>query len=422
MSILREAFCAAGNPASKQQHVLNMWSSHISWEMFRRSMAPLRYKPILELHELHLATRKFDNPITFIELWCRGLSSMQFRSKLEHAQDAICSDPRDRIYAMLSIHEQAGRSLGIRPDSNSPVTNVFRNATLQMMKHFGDLNVSSSAKLRDDTNSSKTSRIPDFSLRRLSTPVSNALAGGRSFPLWKSPVDDVLRVTGNILVALTVRKSSQELSGGFTTYSLVITSIRQLRIPRHLNAPYAGGDTATVLDAYCDALISGTYAEMSVPLGFFPAYQTCKEILRKILVSTDDYDDLARVHKEALVDFLNSVQTYCRSRTIFTTNQGYVGIGPQVARAGDHVLALLGLNSCMLLRPVDNGRWHVVGECYVSGMMAGEALSDLLWWVTGTTNFWNRKVTFRDFSVLEPKAFKGRILVFMLRNTQRLAR
>ena len=53
---------------------------------------------------------------------------------------------------------------------------------------------------------------------------------------------------------------------------------------------------------------------------------------------------------------------------------GFVGIGPQKARQGDIVTAILGCRALMLLRPVGTDRYQVVGPCFVHGFNWGEAL------------------------------------------------
>ena len=50
-----------------------------------------------------------------------------------------------------------------------------------------------------------------------------------------------------------------------------------------------------------------------------------------------------------------------------------MGLGPNVMRPGDIVCVLGGGVAPILLRPVD-GHFQMVGECYVYGIMEGEAV------------------------------------------------
>lgn len=63
------------------------------------------------------------------------------------------------------------------------------------------------------------------------------------------------------------------------------------------------------------------------------------------------------------------------------TEKGYVGIVLETARKDNVIAALLGCNMSMALRQsktTEEGsgdvRWKVVGECYLQGVMDGEAM------------------------------------------------
>lgn len=57
------------------------------------------------------------------------------------------------------------------------------------------------------------------------------------------------------------------------------------------------------------------------------------------------------------------------------TRQGYVGLAPAAARAGDEIAVLVGCCVPIVLRRNEGKSiWQVVGECYVHGIMNGEVL------------------------------------------------
>ncbi|KAK6069997.1 heterokaryon incompatibility protein [Seiridium cupressi] len=63
----------------------------------------------------------------------------------------------------------------------------------------------------------------------------------------------------------------------------------------------------------------------------------------------------------------------CLNRRFFTTREGFVGIGPDSMKEGDEVVILFGAKAPFLVRGVGS-RWHLVGECYISGLMSGEGV------------------------------------------------
>lgn len=66
------------------------------------------------------------------------------------------------------------------------------------------------------------------------------------------------------------------------------------------------------------------------------------------------------------------------SRRLVTTKRGYVGLALETVEQNDVVAVLLGCSMPIVLRKVDSGqngdRWKVVGECYLHGIMKGEAM------------------------------------------------
>ncbi|KAI0553521.1 heterokaryon incompatibility protein-domain-containing protein [Xylaria curta] len=62
----------------------------------------------------------------------------------------------------------------------------------------------------------------------------------------------------------------------------------------------------------------------------------------------------------------------CQGRKLLLTNDGYVGLGPELTEEDDLVCLLSGLVMPIILRPTDRG-YQVVGEAYIHGIMFGEA-------------------------------------------------
>ncbi len=61
-------------------------------------------------------------------------------------------------------------------------------------------------------------------------------------------------------------------------------------------------------------------------------------------------------------------------RVFARTAKGYFVLGPKVLARGDRICVLWGGKMCFCLRPLDQGRFLLVGECYVHGLMNGEAI------------------------------------------------
>lgn len=63
----------------------------------------------------------------------------------------------------------------------------------------------------------------------------------------------------------------------------------------------------------------------------------------------------------------------CWGHSFFGTKGGYMGLGPKILQPGDVVCVLAGGEVPFILRP-DHGYYRLVGECYLHGIMNGEAI------------------------------------------------
>jgi Heterokaryon incompatibility protein (HET) len=71
--------------------------------------------------------------------------------------------------------------------------------------------------------------------------------------------------------------------------------------------------------------------------------------------------------------FADAVASLSVMRTFFISSKGYMGMGPEPLRVGDLICVILGCSVPLLIRKL--GDHHVlVGECFVWGLMDGEAL------------------------------------------------
>ncbi|KAF2498159.1 hypothetical protein BU16DRAFT_440192, partial [Lophium mytilinum] len=65
-----------------------------------------------------------------------------------------------------------------------------------------------------------------------------------------------------------------------------------------------------------------------------------------------------------------------QKRNFFTSTIGFMGLVPEEAQVGDRICVLFGVERPFVVR--ENGpSWTMVGECYVHGLMDGEAVDGL---------------------------------------------
>lgn len=84
-----------------------------------------------------------------------------------------------------------------------------------------------------------------------------------------------------------------------------------------------------------------------------------------------------RSTQQRIIDFEARMEEVTAGRRLFITQNGLLGIGPKSidVKDKDEVWILRGASVPFILRPIGNGKFRVIGEAYVHGIMRGELVS-----------------------------------------------
>ncbi len=92
------------------------------------------------------------------------------------------------------------------------------------------------------------------------------------------------------------------------------------------------------------------------------------------LVEEEGWTKAARVMKHEYGAAVGRIYKACAHRALFVTSKGYIGLAPWNAKSGDFIFVFNGGKTPFLLREIPGGRYKLVGEAYVHGIMGGVAL------------------------------------------------
>ncbi|KAF2833464.1 hypothetical protein CC86DRAFT_389698 [Ophiobolus disseminans] len=328
-----------------------------------------------------------------IEWAAIGEAAMWFQSKgyAVPAVSRLATNPADKVYATfgmaaeLSHMEKHGFHQLVEPNYTSKtVLDVYRDIAKYLIIEHGNLDVLSHAGT--SLLSEWPSWVPDWRYDK----ASNALATSGSAAVYNASKNQLLSIDiSNKFNAIsiqgvevdTVMLYGDRLAShgvGFVTYQEEIDFVRMAwaLISQHPSTMYE--DTAAMLIQTLTAGLSNSNRPASEDPSFqadalhwfaqhAPRTLPTAPLSQRFNWSIKQRADSGRFH-EAFV-------RACVDRRLFVTRGGLIGIGPHAMKEGDIVVILFGGRVPYILRPIGMS-YKYIGECYVPGLMNGEAVTN----------------------------------------------
>lgn len=339
----------------------------VRWQVFKRAWACFYLKP--------KPSFKFSDELTNRNNSLSGLLFQEVGRHLPHLREgfgnAQCSDPRDRIYALLSL-DKTMEDLGIVPDYSVTATQLYENVARLFMDHFLGLEILTECEMACGVgNWEGPSWVPDWSvgnpyILHLSSGVTYASGPfvGPRLPV----VDHRLTVIG--VPFDTIQNLEQPLvaKSALPHNDDTQMAVKQMLLGKDLSRSYVGGET--LLDAYVRTFTLDQFAETYSPATTsYPRFAESVELMMK-LNSHAEGSPLIE-DEQRLFDRLEDVLS---GRLLLETTKKYIGLVPPSALPSDEIYIILGSSLPIVLRHTDSGHYKVVGACYVCGLNDGEAI------------------------------------------------
>ncbi len=292
---------------------------------------------------------------------------------LEDFRGLLATDPRDIVYAALNIANDV-REGEIQPDYRVSVANVYRAVAVHYLGNSVEpLKILSYCGTRFQTldfQAGWASWVPSWQHRYPRSILSSRIAAENgskrpaynpcgiaqlSAELWPLRiVDNVLMIQGflidrisslsNPCVSLSIRSGIEFVNSW---------------IPKGPTALYPTGET--VFDAFLKTVVANMSNSKNNPQRGGKAHWDIEK----------GYFDARDFEREGEHVFYHA---QCR-RLAYSMN-GYMALVSHQAKEGDLLYALFGGSVLYVLRPKGD-RFMLVGECYVHGLMDGEAMQFL---------------------------------------------
>ena len=315
-----------------------------------------------------------------------------------------CSDPRDKIYAVKGLAKDWEDRKGLETNYKISFETLFRTFAVADSNRNLNLRILSCAS--GPTKSKNTplpSWVPDWRsienahpFVRYSDRTKFRASGGMKAEAWHSHDQSILHVRGKLIDLVAVLGSEPSFTRSSAVFEINTDKITEL------------SKSATWLQE-CEELASnrdgiltsGRQEQLwrTLTCGLtgdgFPAPQHYAEYFQKYmkfmagsqerftsyLADAESSPNGVRGLTEAMHGFEThryieaSIDRWSSKRRFCITNSGALACVPKATCHGDIICVLFGGEVPYVLRPTGTGRFSVVGECYLHGIMNGESLS-----------------------------------------------
>lgn len=328
-------------------------------------------------------------------------------SLLAETRTSQCFDPRDKVYGLLEVcHEDDRAAINVGYEKDCTHADLYRQTTVRWVQANRSF-LGVILAYVDHESSGVPSWVPGWSEPSQMVPLGDNWAGSiynacGGFTV-KARGPDSLRcqIHGNELRVRGIYVDTIiQLSDVFTNPELThidpTVDNKTLLACVDFISQLSGGlpSSATSFDAFWHTLVAGKDGDIKLPCpqSFAEIFSLLidKSTSRSPSFPDQTYSSRqkrpegrgrlepsnlgSRSHGRIFQEARTAMKRALQHHRLGMTEKGYLGLFPWRSREGDSLHVLCNCPLPSILRSVSNGKWRVVGECYVYGIMNAEAV------------------------------------------------
>jgi hypothetical protein len=308
--------------------------------------------------------------VEYIRLLIDEVSLLYIFSQFRSSREA--TNISDKVYGMLGLARGLYQGI-ILPNYQLPAQEVFERTTLELIKRTGSLEVLSHIPKAGERNLDLPSYVPDWTvLAKEDYFYTDWLNWVAHLHLW--------RASGNTIAELKVISSGAIALRGMIVDKIVqVGSVPGTVIPgvfleelKTLANPVNTENPSVFWSTICGTLEN-----------YFDTCRDNRPFYRRIEQPTDyrNFETWATWYPSysahgmtaEVLSVHRPFKVLTAGRKFAVTRDGRLAWCPVKSQAGDVIAVLNGGTVPFVLRPNDGGRYSVVGDAYVQGIMDGDA-------------------------------------------------
>ena len=278
-----------------------------------------------------------------------------------------CSDPRDKVYALLNLVSK--QSSDIQPDYSKSTSETFRSIIEDSLNKGKTLRLLANCVLRERTLS-MPSWVPDWSVQSQFQQTID-----RRVSHFNTEAHGNI-ISSDILVAKGVHVTIVHIVTNNVPLEIPRTPNELRELYRKLLSEFDGSvpemTTQSRIESLCRTLCCNRFGD-----AFYPPLPQLPSFPKLIEAVMNDFEWLL-VNSEEAFRVCSLYAMYANKmtngRTLVMMSNRLLGLVPEGTRPGDIICVLFGCDVPLVLRPVGGSTFKIVGGCYVDGVMRGEPL------------------------------------------------
>lgn len=299
------------------------------------------------------------------------------------------SDDRDSIYGFLGLMSQNFQRK-IKPDYQLSTPEVYLDAAIQLAVCSNSLAILSLTRYSAKNVCWLPTWVPSWQplgtleAKEWDERTAN-LFGHQGFSACGENTLEFQVVDGRILKVSGV-KLDHVLSDGIAGCNEVSFGEKEILVMQrkwrrlcglnmHNRSNYMAGGKAT--NAFWRTLVNDMLEQGDLTI--IGRYQTEDYKVYRMWVEELEDSDTPYWKSRHVQSYHTVFRAACSGRRFFVTKKGYFGIGPAELEEGDEIYILAGGKVPLVLRPLPESQpntFELVGDCYVHGVMDGEAVTE----------------------------------------------
>lgn len=329
----------------------------ILWKQLVGAVAMIRSKetfPTLPASDSDVFRQNLTNVSTFRRMQAfRNLHSV-----ISYTQDCLCSDDRDRIYALLGMIDSELAST-VKPDYTLDTKDVYRDMVVKSIEYSERLQILDFCDM-----ATQPTWVPDLHRRpRSQGRFDYAYASGDSEAIIKLRDRNRLEVQGVLC---------DEIIEKVATCADDPSDDDLRRIVRRVLILFLGADTSLweqeSLETLTQSLVTGRIFELVEWINYRRVARTASVFKRWAQAIDVDAADLVDENRA-----LATLQEFLPGRSFLKTRLGHLISASKHTMPGDFVYTILGFSNTVALRYAPGG-FYVVGPSYHPCFARAEAI------------------------------------------------